>query len=451
MEPSLEPLPGAAPAAAGAVRPAAAPGAGTDRATTPVVWAVASGKGGVGKSVLCSSLAIALAQTGPRVVAVDLDLGGANLHTLFGLERAPRTLADFLRGEVATLDAALATTSVPGVSLLSGARALLDMANPKYTQKQKLLRHLRRVDAGHVVLDLGAGSAFNTLDFFVAADRRVLVVTPEATALENAQHFLKAAFFRSLREVARQPRVRAALEAVLEEARRNGRSPRELVEAAARRDAAAGTLLRERVRDFEVDLVVNRADLGGRDVAESLRARCRARLGANLRLAAAIHTDASVPEAVARGVPVLQLFPGCSFAASVRGWVGGEPLSRRMPERPAPPAAASPRAPAVAPEPGDARALPLPDFDGGSPGRHLRVCRELRGLSLGDLQETTRIRHLAHIEAERFEALPPEPYLRGFVLQYADALGIADPARLASCYVEQAGEARLRRLRDRRS
>lgn len=446
METSVELRPGALPAAAAR---AVGPAAGAEPGAPPVVWAVASGKGGVGKSVLCSSLAIALCQTGPRVVAVDLDLGGANLHTLFGLERAPRTLADFLRGDVGSLDEAAAPTSVPGVSLLSGARALLDMANPKYAQKQKLLRHLRRLDAGHVVLDLGAGSGFNTLDFFVAADRRVLVVTPETTALENAQHFLKAAFFRSLRDTAREPRVRAALVAVLEDARRNGRSPRELVEAAARRDARAGSLLRERVRSFGVDLVVNRADLGGRDVGESLRARCRARLGATLRLGAALGSDDCVPAAVARGVPVLQLFPGCAFAEGVRAWVGrlDEPAPRATPR----PAWSRARAGAPPDEDGPPAALPLPDFEGGSPGRHLRICRELRGLSLRDLHERTRIRHLAEIEAERFDALPPEPYLRGFVRQYAEALGAADAAGLADRFVERAREARVRRHRARRA
>ncbi len=45
------------------------------------IWAVGGGKGGVGKSLLASSLAICLARTGNKVTAIDLDLGGANLHT----------------------------------------------------------------------------------------------------------------------------------------------------------------------------------------------------------------------------------------------------------------------------------------------------------------------------------------------------------------------------------
>ena len=51
----------------------------------PRVWAIGGGKGGVGKSVIAVNLAATLAGKGNRVVLVDADLGGANLHTLLGM------------------------------------------------------------------------------------------------------------------------------------------------------------------------------------------------------------------------------------------------------------------------------------------------------------------------------------------------------------------------------
>ncbi len=403
------------------------------RAPGPTIWAVASGKGGVGKSVLCSSLAIGLAQTGPRAVAVDLDLGGANLHSLFGCERARYTLTDFLRGRVKALGDAVTDTTVPGVRVLSGASGALDVANASHAHKLKILRGLKRIDAGHVVLDLGAGSHFHTLDAFLAADRRILVVTPEPTAIENAYHFLKAAFFRALREVARAPEVHAALASVLDDARCSGATPRELVEAASRADVRVGALLRARMRAFDVDLVVNRADEArGRDPGAEIAANGRAQLGANLRLAAALPTDPSVPAAVERGVPVMQLFPGSRFcrdvSALVTRLVDGEPLPAARAHAPAP----------VAPP--LRAASPLPAFDGTSPGRHLRRCREIQGLDLAWLYERTRIRHrhLESIEAERFDALPSDFYLREYVRQMAQALGLPDVALIVQRYVESA-------------
>ena len=197
--------PAARPSAPGR-RSSALPGVGA-----PQIWAVGGGKGGVGKSVIASSLAAAIAGTGRRCVVIDVDLGGANLHTLLGVSRPLRTLSHLLTGEVASLAELMVPTSVPNLWLVSGNHALLDMANPKHSQKEKLFRHIRGLDVDDVVLDLGAGSAFNVLDFFLLARRGLVVVTPEPTAIENAEHFLKAALYRSLRVVAGRPDVRAAI------------------------------------------------------------------------------------------------------------------------------------------------------------------------------------------------------------------------------------------------
>jgi flagellar biosynthesis protein FlhG len=417
-----------------AVRPPRA-----DRTAGPTIWAVASGKGGVGKSVLTSSLAVGLAQTGPRAVAVDLDHGGANLHTLLGCERAPHTLSDFASGRVRSLDDVLAGTTVPGVRLLSGARAALDAANASRAQTQKILRGLARIDAGHVVLDLGAGSSFHTLDAFVAADRRLVVVTPEPTAIENACHFLKAAFFRALRNAARDEGIGAALASVLDEARRNGATPRELVEAASRADARAGAWLRARVREFEVDLVVNRADPDESDPGAAIATAARAHLGTSLRFAGSLADDASVPAAVDRGVPVMQLFPAARFCRDVQALVASlfasEPSSAtRAFVLALAPARAEVSAPLPEPPPLHPAAL----------GRYLRERREQLGLDLRALHERTRIRHhyLEAIEAEHFAALPPDVFLREYVRQVAHALGISDPVECARRFVAKAHASR---------
>jgi flagellar biosynthesis protein FlhG len=423
---------------------AAAPRA--ERKPGPTIWAVASGKGGVGKSVFSASLAIGLAQTGQRAVAVDLDLGAANLHTLFGCARARHTLADFALGRVKSIEEALTATTVPGVRMLSGSRAALDFANAPHAQKQKILRGLARIDASHVVLDLGAGSSFHTLDAFAAADRRILVVTPEQTAIENAYHFLKAAFFRSLRDVAREPEVRAALAAVLEGARRSGATPRELVEAASNADERVGARLRARMRAFEVDIVVNRS-AGSGDPGAKIAAAGRDQLGANLRFAGSLADDASVPVSVARGVPVMQLSPGSRYCADFQALVArlrsGEPA----------PTVLTPREQVSAATPSPVRAsqnLRAPRWDlplaerSAAPGRALRARREELGLDLAALHTRTRIRHsyLEAIEAERFAELPPEVIAREFVRQVAVALDVPDPAQHAQSFALKARASR---------
>src|SRR5439155_22079763 len=99
---------------------------------------------------------------------------------------------------VEKLDDVAVATGIERLRLISGARDVLDAANPRHAEKQKLLRHIRSLDADYVVVDLGAGTGFNVLDFFLLADVGVVVLLPEPTSIENAYRFIKAAFFRRL-------------------------------------------------------------------------------------------------------------------------------------------------------------------------------------------------------------------------------------------------------------
>ena len=66
-------------------------------------WAVAGGKGGTGKTVLTSNLGVGLAILGYKVILIDADLGGADLHLSFGMPVPKRNLNDFLSGWLPTI------------------------------------------------------------------------------------------------------------------------------------------------------------------------------------------------------------------------------------------------------------------------------------------------------------------------------------------------------------
>lgn len=161
------------------------------------IWAIGGGKGGVGKSVITANMGIALARMGKKVVMVDADLGGSNLHVLFGLRAAKYTLNDFLRLNMPLVDI-LQDVGIDNLKLISGASAILGLANPKYTQKLKTINHILRLDADYILLDLGAGTSFNTLDFYSVANERIVVITPDPTSIQNAYGFIKTALFRKL-------------------------------------------------------------------------------------------------------------------------------------------------------------------------------------------------------------------------------------------------------------
>lgn len=162
------------------------------------ILAVGGGKGGVGKSVASIVLASALSRRGMKVVLVDLDLGAANLHTYLGLHGDTPGIADFLMKRASTLDELLIDTPLPGVRLISGARYYSGMANLTYQAKQKIIRHLKNLDADVVILDLGAGVHFDTIDFFAISHPSLLVLAPEPGSVLNAYSFLKECVFRHL-------------------------------------------------------------------------------------------------------------------------------------------------------------------------------------------------------------------------------------------------------------
>jgi flagellar biosynthesis protein FlhG len=162
------------------------------------MWAVGGGKGGVGKSLVTLLLGVSLARLGRKVIMIDADLGGSNLHTLAGIRYPEYTLADFVTRKVETIEQLVIDTPVDNLKLICGADDILGMANPKYTQKTRLFTHLKRLEADVILLDLGAGTSFTTTDFFLYAPNKIVVVTPQVTSIQNAYGFIKSSLYRHL-------------------------------------------------------------------------------------------------------------------------------------------------------------------------------------------------------------------------------------------------------------
>ncbi len=167
------------------------------------LWAIGGGKGGVGKSIVTIMLGASLAGQGKKVILVDADLGGSNLHTLVGIKYPLYTLADFINRQVENIKDVVMDTPVENMQLICGADDILGIANPKSTQKTRLFNHLKKLDADYIVLDLGAGASFTTMDFFLFAPNKICVLTPQITSIQNAYGFIKASLYRGLIQVFR--------------------------------------------------------------------------------------------------------------------------------------------------------------------------------------------------------------------------------------------------------
>jgi len=286
----------------------------------PRIWAIGGGKGGVGKSVVTTNLAVAVARTGARVALVDADLGGANLHTMVGVPSPKRNLSDFIARRVSSLAEILTPTHIDNLWLVSGAKALLETANPNYGQKGKILSHIARLDVDHVFLDLGAGTAFNVLDFFLVARKGVLVVVPESTSVENAYFFIKAAYFRKLKRAQPRAQVKAAIDEVMRsEARKSIRTPRDLMAQVMAVDPEAGAALMEEASTFSPTVIVNRIERSEQArLGAEMGSACRDYFGIQLRCLGTLPHDNLVRRSVDERRPAVELFPQSSFAGAIR-------------------------------------------------------------------------------------------------------------------------------------
>jgi flagellar biosynthesis protein FlhG len=164
----------------------------------PVIIPIASGKGGVGKTFFTANLAIALSQKGHRTIAVDLDLGGSNLHTFLGLPNKFPGVGDFLKARQTELADLVTSTSFANLQFLAGDGRTPFMANIAHAQKIRLVSRLGKLPAEYILLDLGAGTTYNTLDFFGLSPHGILVTTPEYPAILSMLAFLKQFMLRTI-------------------------------------------------------------------------------------------------------------------------------------------------------------------------------------------------------------------------------------------------------------
>ena len=122
------------------------------------LWSIAGGKGGIGKSLVSLGLGVALARLGKKVILIDGDLGGANLHTLMGVRYPHVTLEHFLTKKVTRLEDTVIETSVEGINLICGADDLMGSANPTFAQKVRLLQQIEDLPGGGCILSMKVSS-----------------------------------------------------------------------------------------------------------------------------------------------------------------------------------------------------------------------------------------------------------------------------------------------------
>jgi len=283
---------------------------------------IASGKGGVGKSAIAANLGLALTQEGGSgrvVVLVDLDLGGSNLHTFLGVRNKNPGLGALVWKRERSLSDLLVETGFERLWLIPGDGLLPGTANLEWSVKKRILKGLAALPADFVILDLGAGSTYNVVDFFLAASEGLVVIRPEITSVLNAYAFLKTVAFRVLSRSFpdRSPGRAAVNEFAMVKTEGSGLSflafAREL---ASRFPEGKGAF--ERLSALKPRAVLNMGK-GAADAELGYRLRDIAakNLGLRVEFSGYILEDPALPESIAARKPLLDLDSGSPFSRGI--------------------------------------------------------------------------------------------------------------------------------------
>lgn len=262
---------------------------------SPRIVTIGGGKGGIGKSFVAAGMARSLAHRGTRVLVVDLDLGGANLHAWFGQPPVrDQDLGTFLQRGGPELEELIVRGPMEGLSLIPGASSNLGAPNLKYAVKRKVIQRLRRLSYDWIILDLAAGSNYNTLDFFLLGTRHVLVTSPERTSVENAYRFLRASLLRTLRGASGNHGFQNALRQAEALGKSHG-NVRQLIAWLAETDPQAQQAMTALLDQLNISLIMNQIwDTAELKMAKQMKLAASRHLHVDLTILGPIRYDTAV-------------------------------------------------------------------------------------------------------------------------------------------------------------
>lgn len=254
--------------------------------------------------ILCN-LALLLARKGKKVCLVDLDIGGPDAHLLFGLLNPKYSLTDFLSRKVETIQEVVHTFyAFNGLQLIPGSGGTLQTANMSFQEKQRLLRGLKSLDADVVLIDVGAGTSYHTLDFFMFSDIQLCVTMPEPTALLDFYSFLQLATIRKvLSSFLSHSQVSATLK------KSNFSSLAEVLDLAEQTQAGSKKKAMEALHFFHPLLIINRNFPNGTVNKAKLKEMVSKYLGIEIPSLGNIPEDMAISEALKAYMPICELTP----------------------------------------------------------------------------------------------------------------------------------------------
>ncbi len=277
-----------------------------------MIVSVGSGKGGVGKSIVASNLALLWARQGKRVVLADLDFGGANVHVMFGHFKPRVTLDHFLNHQVNSLnDTTIPLKSLYGINIIAGGGETLRSANLHYAKKVRLIHAFKDMDADVVFVDVGPGTHYHSLDFFLLGDFQLAVTTPDPASVVDVYRFIKLAA------------IRKALSPFLQKDLITGNiaeqafsSIENVLTEIGQMDSESRMMVEREIADFKPCLILNCVTEKYNFNIKILQSLLKEYIGKELNLLGTIPDDEAVERSVRNFMPVVLDAPDSQAAAA---------------------------------------------------------------------------------------------------------------------------------------
>lgn len=278
-----------------------------------ITISVGSGKGGTGKSVVLANLAILFAKAGKKVCIVDLDIGGANAHIFFGLFEPTRTLTDFLNRRVDSLgDLTHSLDAFYDLKIIPGTGDTLQTANMTFQEKLRLLRAIKAIDADVIFIDVGAGTSYHTLDFFMAADLQICITMPEPTSIMDFYTFIQLATIRkALTSFLNRSEISKTLK------KHSFQSISDVFQIAEKIQPGSRLKIQEELKSFHPLLIINRVVPGSKLNTLKLKKLASKYLGIYLPELGEIPEDEKVPQSVQAYMPISEYASNSNASAAL--------------------------------------------------------------------------------------------------------------------------------------
>ena len=231
------------------------------------VFAIASGKGGVGKTNLSVNLGISLAKKNKKVLVMDADLGLSNVQVILG-EIPPYNLYHVLQGEKTLTEVVFHTKS--GIDIIAGSNGFSQLANLSGEERFRFIEQLEVLKTYDIIIiDTGAGVSKNVTSFLLAADKVIIITTPQPTSVTDAYGIIK--------------------------------------------------VLATQNKKIQINLVVNRGQtvIQARDVSQRISKIARQYLGIEINNLGMVFEDKTVEEALFKRIPFIVLNPKSKSSIAV--------------------------------------------------------------------------------------------------------------------------------------